>query len=228
MGRTAGREDEPTSRDLMKHLPHVVVPPPWVDRELGLTSGQWRHLTRVLRLAPRGPVSYTDGEGTVGRGSLGDHALVRGDEHGVQRPSALVMAVAPPANRDRQRFVVEKLAELGIARLQWLGTRNGDERVAAPEKIRSWVVAAVEQSRGAWLMETSPDIVGFDDLQNPVAVCHPDGARAIPSVKTVAIGPEGGFSEDEVPDSSQLWDLGPTILRVETAALVAAAIINNR
>jgi 16S rRNA U1498 N3-methylase RsmE len=39
----------------------------------------------------------------------------------------------------------------------------------------------------------------------------------------LAIGPEGGFEEGEIPDAARLWDLGPNVLRVETAALVAAA-----
>jgi 16S rRNA U1498 N3-methylase RsmE len=39
----------------------------------------------------------------------------------------------------------------------------------------------------------------------------------------VVIGPEGGWAEGEVPDDAQRWDLGDTVLRLETAALVAAA-----
>jgi 16S rRNA U1498 N3-methylase RsmE len=39
----------------------------------------------------------------------------------------------------------------------------------------------------------------------------------------VVIGPEGGWASGEVPDDVALWGLGDTVLRVETAALVAAA-----
>jgi len=44
-----------------------------------------------------------------------------------------------------------------------------------------------------------------------------------PRATTVVVGPEGGLAPDEIPNEVVLWDLGPTILRVETAALVAAA-----
>jgi 16S rRNA U1498 N3-methylase RsmE len=41
--------------------------------------------------------------------------------------------------------------------------------------------------------------------------------------RTVVIGPEGGWAPGEIPESVTRLDLGTTILRVETAALVAAA-----
>lgn len=210
---------------MTKHVPHVVVGAPWEGDLLELSVIQWRHLTKVLRMARGDEVSYTDGLGRVGTGRLSDHSVSRGDEHDVPRPSSLTVAVAPPASKDRQRFVVEKLAELGIARLQWLSTRHGEERTASVSKVFSWILAATEQSRGAWLMETPQDVVALDALDGPVVVCHPGGASEPIPAKTLVIGPEGGFAEDELPSDLALWDLGPTILRVETAALVAASRI---
>lgn len=207
----------------MKHVPHVVVAAPWEEGELGLSIVQWRHLTKVLRMGSGDRVSYTDGLGRVGRGVLASRAVVRGDETEVPRPSELTVAAAPPANKDRQRFLVEKLAELGVARLQWLATRHGKERTASASKVFSWALAATEQSRGAWLMETPQEVVELDELEAPILVCHPGGASDPAPAHTVVIGPEGGLSEDELPEGASLWDLGPTILRVETAAVVAAS-----
>lgn len=198
---------------------------PWQEEELELSVIQWRHLTKVLRMGRGDKVSYTDGLGRVGIGRLTSHALVRGEEHEVPRPSHLTVAVAPPASKDRQRFVVEKLSELGVARLQWLETRHGKERTASASKVFSWILAATEQSRGAWLMETPQEVVRFDELEGPILVCHPGGAREPISAKTVVIGPEGGFADGELPPDVALWDLGSTILRVETAAVVAASRI---
>ena len=123
---------------------------------------------------------------------------------------------------------MEKLAELGVARLRWLGTKHGKERTASSSKVFSWTLAATEQSRGAWLMETPKDVVALGELEEPVVICHPGGEADPSPVKTVVIGPEGGFSEEELPENARLWDLGPTILRVETAAVVAAARIISR
>ena len=207
----------------MKHVPHVVVGAPWNGETLELNVIQWRHLTKVLRMSRGDRVSYTDGLGTVGEGALANHSIERGSEQTVERPSALTVAVAAPSNKDRQRFLVEKLAELGVQRLLWLETRHGKNRVASPSKVFAWVLAATEQSRGAWLMEVSTEPMRLADLEPGWVACHPGGGTEVPATDTVVIGPESGFDEDELPADARLWDLGPTILRVETAALVAVA-----
>lgn len=212
----------------MKHIPHLVVGAPWSEPKLGLSVVQWRHVTKVLRMKSGEPVTYTDGLGTLGKGILGPQMIERGEEETVERPTALTVAAAPPVNKDRQRFLVEKLAELGVARLIWLETAHGKERVANSAKIFSWVHAAVEQSRGAYLMETPDQLLTLGELEGNVVVCHPGGGDDPGDADVVAIGPEGGFAEEEIPDGARVWDLGPTILRVETAALVAAISIRGK
>ena len=72
-------------------------------------------------------------------------------------------------------------------------------------------------------METSSELVDWADLEGPVVVCQPGGQTATPQPRTVVIGPEGGLADEELPVDVGLWDLGPTILRVESAAIVAVA-----
>jgi 16S rRNA (uracil1498-N3)-methyltransferase len=207
----------------MRHVPHLVVAAPWPDERLTLSVIQWRHLTKVLRMSRGDKVTYTDGLGRVGEGRLGHQEIERGEEDTRKRRVEVIVAAAPPAGKDRQRYLVEKLAELGVARLLWFESRHGKQRVASASKVFSWVLAAVEQSRGAFLMEIGPDMAGWDELPRPYVVATPSGAPGLPSAHTVVIGPEGGFAPDEVPPEAPTWSLGPTILRVETAAVVAAA-----
>lgn len=209
----------------MKHIPHVVVAAPWEGPEIGLSVLQWKHLTKVLRLKRGDQVSYTDGLGSAGSGTLGSQVIERGKEGKVERPSTLTVAVSPPSNKDRQRYLVEKLAELGVARLIWLETKHGKNRVASPSKVFSWVLSATEQSRGSWLMETTADVRDVSAIAGPMVICHPGGESSPGKADVVVVGPEGGFSDDEIPPDARLWDLGPTILRVETAAVVAASRI---
>lgn len=223
MGGSQGGADRPACLDRMKHIPHVVVAAPWEGPHLSLSIPQWRHVTKVLRMHRGDAISYTDGLGTVGTGRLGSQTVDRGEEHQQARPSGLTMAVAPPASKERQRFLVEKLAEMGVARLIWLKTLHGKDRLAKPGKVFSWILAAVEQSRGAWLMEASSDLVELADLEGTIVVCHPDGETGPVSADVVVIGPEGGFADGELPTDAALWSLGPNVLRVETAAVVAAA-----
>lgn len=209
----------------MRHIPHLVLQAPLTGDQIEVSPEQWHHLSKVLRMRAGEPVTYTDGRGLYGQGALAEKAVRRGSEHKVDRPSELSVAVAPPTGRERQRFLVEKLAELGVARLLWLRTRHGEGRIPPHNKVQAWATGAVEQSRGAWLMEAGPDLVGLIQLEAPVVVCHPGGPRQPPHAATVVIGPEGGFADDELDFDHHRWNLGPTVLRVETAAMVAAARI---
>lgn len=181
------------------------------------------HLGRVLRLDDGSEVTYTDGAGTFGQGIWSRGAITRSDEERRHRTSNLIVASAPPSSRDRVRFLVEKVAELGVEQLLWLTTRHGVRRVPPLKKQRSWAVSALEQSRGSWLMEVTDGFADWDSLERPLAVCVRGGFEAGAVFRTVAIGPEGGFVDDEVPVDASVVTLGPTILRVETAAVVAAA-----
>ncbi len=208
----------------MKHVPHVVVAAPWPEGRLPLTVVQWRHLTKVLRRKQGESITYTDGLGTFGTGIMSHQEIERGEEVTRHRGHELTVAVAPPSNKDRQRFLVEKLAELGVARLIWLETRHGANRVSSSAKVFSWMLAAVEQSRGAWLMETSGELLELSDLDGRVVVCHPGGDETPDGeVDVIVIGPEGGFAKDEVPPGYERWGLGENILRVETAAIASVA-----
>jgi 16S rRNA (uracil1498-N3)-methyltransferase len=207
----------------VKHVPHLVVGAPWPEGPLPVSIVQWRHLTKVLRLDRGDRVTYTDGLGRIGDGRLGGQTIERGDELTVNRDREITVVVPPPANKERQRFLVEKLAELGVARLVWLNTRHGKGRLVIPQKVFAWILAATEQSRGAWLMEASPGLIDWAELDGNLIVCDPAGGEALPEGDTVVIGPEGGWAEDEIPSGMPRWSLGSTILRTETAALVAAA-----
>ncbi len=189
---------------------------------LQVSREQGRHLSHVLRATAGDPISYTNGEGLVGSGTWNGNSIARGEEETIARPSQLVLAVAPPANKDRLRFTVEKLAELGVERLVWFKARWGNRRIPHLQKQSAWAISALEQSRGAWLMSVSDTLVDWSDLEAPLAVCQPGGPSAVVAPRTLVIGPEGGFDPGEIPPGTDEVSLGTTVLRVETAAIVAA------
>lgn len=224
MGRPPWREDGPSRLgQLMAHIPHLHLAGPWGGDRIPVSDQQRRHVEKVLRLDARHQIGYTDGEGLLGSGEYISAEVIRGEERRIPRPTDLVVVVAPPDHRDRVRFLVEKLAELGVAELRFLSTTHGQGRPPKLERLRSWAVSGLEQSRGAWLMKTSRGLVTVSDLDPPYAVCEIGGSRITPSARTVVIGPEGGWSTGEIPEEAARYDLGETVLRVETAALVAAA-----
>jgi 16S rRNA (uracil1498-N3)-methyltransferase len=207
----------------MVHIPHLFIPGPWVEDRLHVSDEQRRHLEKVLRLGPGEEVGYTDGTGSFGSGQYHAARVIRGEEGQAPRPSDLIVVSAPPDSRERARFLVEKLAELGVAGLRFLDTRHGHGRPPKVDRLRSWAVAGLEQSRGAWLMETSDGLVTFADIEGPYVVCEMGGSGRRPSARTVVIGPEGGWAPGEIPEAAPRYGLGDKVLRVETAALVAAA-----
>jgi 16S rRNA (uracil1498-N3)-methyltransferase len=210
----------------MGHIPHVLIDDSGTGATVPLGPEMIHHLTRVLRRRSGDPVSYTDGRGLIGEGVLESESIVRGPELTVAPPAvAVTVAVAPPAERDRARFLVEKLAELGVSRLVWVTTRFSQAGAPPSDKVEAWARAALEQSRGAYLMEVGPGRI--EDLERPLVVCEPSGGsfpEALDRV-TVLIGPEGGLVEAEIPRDATRVTLGPRILRVETAAVVSAGCL---
>lgn len=213
----------------MGHVPHLLVPGPWDAPIIPLDDSARHHLRKALRRSDGDPVTYTDGLGRRGEGALADDGVVRGEEAEVARPIRPVIAVAPPADKDRVRFVVEKLAELGTLELWWLETRYGEGRVPAASKVEAWCRAALEQSRAAWLTTVRSNLVAIGDLPEGTVFADQSGAAAnLARVPCIAVGPEGGWSPDELPETAQTVSLGATVLRVETAAIASAVIANSR
>ncbi|HEU4749520.1 MAG TPA: 16S rRNA (uracil(1498)-N(3))-methyltransferase [Acidimicrobiia bacterium] len=216
----------------MGHRPHLYLPPPWTGPNIQLNNSQRHHLRSVLRLADGELVTYTDGLGATGSGQVSGDWVMRADEENRTAPRLrLTLAVAPPRDKDRTRFLVEKAAELEVTRLVWLETRYGHGHPPPPTKAQAWAVAGLEQSRGAYLLEVKEVMHGPDALAawGGEVWFADEGGGAIPSPTpdtiTVAIGPEGGWAPEELPDGAARFGLGRTILRVETAALAAAVLL---
>ncbi len=212
----------------MRHIPHLFLPQAWDAEELEVPDVAHQHLTRVLRYGAGELVTYTDGVGTFGEGTWMGGTVRRGPEHRVAPPGPhLTIAVAPPKARERQRFIVEKLQELEVDAVVWLTTQRTEGRPPSAERSAAWAVGALEQSRGTWLMRSA--VGTLSDLESPI-VARPDGdlvsgLTTIEGRMTIAIGPEGGFTESEIEPFPSSLALGRTVLRTETAAVAAGILV---
>ena len=217
-----------------------------------LDGAEARHATSVLRLSADDHVALFDGLGaealarivSTGRSQLAFEVIERIDRNR-ELVQPLTLAIALPKG-DRQRTLVDAATELGVTHFIPLRTQRG---VAQPtdnalERLGRGVVEASKQCGRNRLMHIGAPQSVTELIDNqPQGSClrlvaHPydeAGPRAPlrrllggpARAAIIAIGPEGGFTSDEVHQlTRQHWqaiDLGPTILRVEIAAIAAIA-----
>ena len=193
------------------------------------------HLGRVLRLRDGESVTASDGRGQWCACVWRSGALEVAGEVVASAPPSVRCAVAfTPVKGDRNEWAVQKLTEIGIDEVIILApTQHSVVRWSdADKQLRKLRVVAREaamQSRRVWL----PNIVGLAALHevcagDGAAVADPDGVALHAGVSLVVVGPEGGFAEDELPAGVPRVQLGDTILRAETATLVAATLLVAR
>lgn len=211
-----------------------------------LVGAEAHHLLHVMRAKPGVRVMLFDGEGAefwaeVERTQRDRVELVVRERREIDREAArdLTLAVALPKG-DRQRWLIEKATELGVKRVVPILTERG---VSLPggnalDRLRRAVIEASKQCGRNLLMEIAEPVEWTSYLRDEAdalrLIAHPGHGEATawrePTESSIAaaIGPEGGFTDDEVERALAAgWrpvQLGRRILRVETAALAIAAI----
>lgn len=219
--------------------------------ETELDRAQAHYLRSVLRLGPGAAVAAfnaEDGEWLCRIAGIGKNGVrlmaerqLRSPEHGGDPDLWLVFAAIKRARLD---WLVEKATELGVSALLPVWTaRTQVERVNL-ERLRAHAIEATEQSERV----SVPEIRAPEPLQQVLAswpaarrliVCDESG-KGEPIVEAMAriplgplallVGPEGGFAQTELDAVGKLTfvtcvGLGPRVLRAETAALAAVAVV---
>lgn len=210
---------------------HVVVDDldrPHVDDET------YHHLARVLRLRSGDALTLTDGKGgwCSARWNGGTTPDVETGVIAVPRPLPLLAVAFTPTKGDRPEWVVQKLTELGIDRIvpvltdrsvvRWDGER-------ARRQVERWqriAREALSQSRGVFLPSVEPVTpLAALSAAEPVRLAEPGGEAPSADGVVVVVGPEGGFSSDELTLTPGRVGLPGGVLRAETAAIVAGALL---
>jgi 16S rRNA (uracil1498-N3)-methyltransferase len=218
------------------------------DNHAAITGDHADHLIRVLRARVGQEFDIATGA-LVRRGRIVSIRATRVEfELGEAVPAAspvnvtLLLAVF---KFDRMEWAIEKCTELGVARIVPVVARRTDAHLAAAsakraDRWRRLALQASEQSCRA----TPPEIAAAVKLKAATSL---PGARRIVLAESenqtqlrdvlssaegeilLAVGPEGGWTEDELQlFQTAGWmsaSLGPTILRAETAAIAATAIV---
>lgn len=209
-----------------------------------LAGDEGEHLARVLRARPGDEALVFDGRGrealcrvtAVSRDGV-TLDIVRDTEP--RRPLRDVQIVTAAPRGERMEWLVEKCVEAGASSIvAWAAARSVRDRAGA-STLRRWRRAALEASKqcGRADVPVVSDVLPLADalalttgrtllVADPEATATVEAARGESMRVAVVVGPEGGFAPEEREAVSaagaRAFGLGPLILRVETAAAIAA------
>jgi 16S rRNA (uracil1498-N3)-methyltransferase len=223
--------------------------------KLALDGAQTNYLRNALRLKPGDPVlafNGRDGEWRTAVEDGGKRALLLAvaEQCRAQTPALDLHYWFAPLKHARLDYMVQKVVEMGVSLLQPVITQHGQVARLNLERMRANTIEAAQQCGILTLPEIAPPI-GFDrllagrdparllvfcdedaPLTDPVAAlaaARREAGAGAPAL-AVLVGPEGGFSDAErtalarLPNVARLA-LGPRILRADTAAVAALALV---
>ena len=218
--------------------------------EVACTPPQTNYLRNVLRLKPGDAIlvfNGRDGEWRAEIAEAGKRAttLAIAEQVRAQEGGPDIDYLFAPLKRARLDYMVEKATEMGVARLRPVLTRRTTPERVNTERMQAHAIEAAEQCGILRIPEVhAPEkldrVIAAWDPARPLVFCDEDSAETCPFTVLagiepgplgVLIGPEGGFEEAErellsrQPFVTRI-SLGPRILRADTAAVAALALVN--
>ncbi len=222
------------------------INPPYII----LDEFESRHIITTMRKKMGAEIDVTDGQGNL------YHCKISNSSKKVELFVANHEFVPPPKNRlalaigyirpNRLEFVLEKGTELGVSDFYLTHTRYSNYKGNNKQKYEKYLRQAIKQSLHFYLPElhlinnVSTLIERTSDYHLRIVAIDPASPLLYDLLKTEAgsrgdtmlsIGPEGGFSPDEVAGMDKagfrMVSLGAYRLRAETAAITGIAILSN-
>ncbi len=230
-------------------MPRLYVEAPLsAGGAVALGRDQANYLLNVLRLARGDEIllfNGRDGEWRACLAGTGKRALAAepAEQTRLQPPAPDLHFLFAPLKHARLDYLVQKAVEMGVSRLQPVITRHTQVTRVNLARMRANVVEAAQQCGvlnlpevaepadfAAAVADTSRLLVFCDEraeVRDPVAAL---GAAPKGLPPSLLIGPEGGFAEEERAALKQRTNvariaLGPRILRADTAAVAALALL---
>jgi 16S rRNA (uracil1498-N3)-methyltransferase len=188
------------------------------------------HLRRVLRASEGEEVVVTDGQGSWALYEVLSFGLRRVSDIALDPPSPETSLYLTPLKGERAEWAVAKATEVGVSRIVPLIAERmvvkfkGEARDKILSRWRRIASETANQCRRTYDLVIA-DPVKVRDVHSLVAVADLGATGNWAGLRSVAIGPEGGWAKDEWDVGRRRVGLGPTVLRAETAAVVAASLL---
>lgn len=225
-----------------------------IDGEIQIIGKDVKHIKNVLRLKPKDKIELVC-EGQLYISEILEirsdmvKALIVSASKGKSEPPVHIALYQGIAKGSKMEYIIQKATEIGVKEVYPLITDRTIVRIKDKKKeqnkIKRWNSIAEEASKQSKrdLLPVVNDIISFGEMieflkgeKNIIVPYEMEKSYGLKeSLKNVAegriniiIGPEGGFTEEEVnmlkDIGGQIVTLGPRILRTETAGLVVASI----
>lgn len=236
--------------------PHFFAGAPGPGGSVVLREEEARHAIRSLRLRVGERFTSSDGRGAVARcrivrvgsddleGEVEDRRVTA-----EPRPRLAVLLAAPKG--ERLTWAVQKLTELGADEIAILEAARsvrrprGEQALRLAERLKAVANEAAKQSRRSFLPTLAGPLAWKDGISKalphgPVVVLWERAARGLleilpietPARVALVVGPEGGIPDEDAHraegSGALLGSLGTNILRTETAAVAASAVVLSR
>ena len=214
-----------------------------------LPEDESRHCVKVLRKKEGDIIHVTDGKGKLIEAIISSahpkktecrfNRIIGQD---IKKPFYTHIAIAPTKNIDRIEWFVEKCCELGIDEISFLLCKHSERKVLKMDRLEKKAISALKQSGNytkALLNEMIPInrfIANVKEQSRFIAFVDDENTNGLRQLAQpnksycILIGPEGDFSREELElalaNSFQKISLGNSVLRTETAGLIACHSIN--
>lgn len=236
-------------------MPRFYCPQPLAEGSTVDLPDAVAHHLHVLRMQPGDTLTLFDGSGGQYSAALAEigkrraSAVVKIHEAlDVELPYAITLAQGLPEGT-KMDWIIEKAVELGVTRIEPLAARRSVVRLSgerAEKRHAHWqgvIVAASEQCGRNRLAELAP-VADFSrwvaaPSPSPRILLSPRATGSLaqwaqaggPQAVTLMVGPEGGFTREEedaaIAAGALALSVGPRVLRTETAALAALAMLGG-
>lgn len=220
-----------------------------IEASLTLGEEESQHCIKVMRHSVGDEIEVIDGMGKLflcriasAHPKRTEVVIIETHNNYGEHPYILTMAVAPTKNIDRFEWFVEKAVEIGVDHIVPLLCNHSERKVIKRDRLEKIIISASKQSRKAQLAtidELRPIddfIKSIDNAQLLIAHCEKGEKSYLPHIiekgkeVVILIGPEGDFSPAEIAmvqsRGGKGISLGNSRLRTETAAVMAAAMVN--
>ena len=195
-------------------------------KKVSIDESKIHHLKNVLRVKDFDSVNISNGVGELFLGHLVKNHVEINSQKKYSRKNEISLFVPYLREKNRFRFMIEKLVELNVYRLFVGKTQNTQNTKIDTKKIYNWAISAVEQSGTPFFPKIEiTDSINYKLFNSCFDISGDTFNKEMANVKSFAIGPEGGWTNEELSNFQYKYKISDFSLRTETAAISAVSLV---